>query len=153
MHNLLGSRNRLLSVLAYAAGIIIRGKSSILVCTFVLYIISLIRLHKIEIWWGPRAWASMINPPIHANHDWTKMWWPTMPKGYAEACHQRKVARYGCHLLTLVPRSRIFLHWRWRWHVAPKSRFNSQDVHGATSQKTAFFIVTAVKTSNPTKLV
>jgi hypothetical protein len=31
--------------------------------------------------------------------------------------------------------------------LAPKRRFK-QDPHGATSQKTAFFIVTAVKTSN-----
>jgi hypothetical protein len=41
-------------------------------------------------------------------------------------------------LLTLVPRSRIFLLWRWRRYVPPKRRF-TQDVHGATSQKTAFF--------------
>jgi hypothetical protein len=33
--------------------------------------------------------------------------------------------------------------------VPPKRRF-TQDLHGATSQKTAFFIVTAVKTSNLT---
>jgi hypothetical protein len=53
-----------------------------------------------------------------------------------------------CYLLTLVPRSRIFLPWRWRRYVTLKRRFISQDLHGATSQKTAFFIVTAVKTSN-----
>jgi hypothetical protein len=42
----------------------------------------------------------------------------------------------GCsHLLTLVPRSRIFLPWRWRRYVPPKRRF-TQDLHGATSQKT-----------------
>jgi hypothetical protein len=29
-------------------------------------------------------------------------------------------------------------------------RARNQDLHGATSQKTAFFIVTAVKTSDPT---
>jgi hypothetical protein len=51
------------------------------------------------------------------------------------------------HLLTLVPRSRIFLPWRWRRYIPPKRRF-TQDLHDATSQKTAFFIVTAVKTSN-----
>jgi hypothetical protein len=33
--------------------------------------------------------------------------------------------------------------------VPPKRRF-TQDLHGAISQKTAFFIVTAVKTSNLT---
>jgi hypothetical protein len=44
----------------------------------------------------------------------------------------------GCiHLLTLVLRSRIFLPWRWRRYVPPKRRF-TQDLHGATSQKTAF---------------
>jgi hypothetical protein len=37
------------------------------------------------------------------------------------------------------------------WYVPPKRRF-TQDLLGATSQKTAFFIVTAVKTSNLTWL-
>jgi hypothetical protein len=54
------------------------------------------------------------------------------------------------HLLTLVPRSRIFLPWRWRRYVPPKCRF-THDLHSDTSQKTAFFIVTAVKTSNLNK--
>jgi hypothetical protein len=57
-----------------------------------------------------------------------------------------------CHLHTLVPLSRIFLPSRWRRYILPKRRF-TQDIHGATSQKTAFFIVTAVKTSNPTNWV
>jgi hypothetical protein len=35
----------------------------------------------------------------------------------------------------------------------PKRRFISQDLYGAISQKTAFFIVTAVKASNPTKTI
>jgi hypothetical protein len=65
------------------------------------------------------------------------------------------------HLLTLVPRLRIFtlkieairssetsVHTR-STDVPPKRRF-TQDLHGVTSQKTAFFIVTAVKTSNLT---
>jgi hypothetical protein len=47
------------------------------------------------------------------------------------------------------PLSRIFLPWRWRRYVLP-TRLFTQDPHGATSQKTAFFIVTAVKTSNLT---
>jgi hypothetical protein len=59
----------------------------------------------------------------------------------------------GCrvcsHLLTLVPRSRIFLPWRWRRCVPPKRQL-TLDLHGATSQKTTFFIVTAVKTSDLT---
>jgi hypothetical protein len=41
--------------------------------------------------------------------------------------------------------------WKWRRYVPPKRRF-TQYVHGPTSQKTAFFIVTAVKTSNPTQM-
>jgi hypothetical protein len=46
--------------------------------------------------------------------------------------------RDGCsHLLTLVPH-----------YVSPKHGV-TQEQKGATSQKTAFFIVTAVKTSNP----
>jgi hypothetical protein len=57
----------------------------------------------------------------------------------------------GCRLLTLVPRSRIFLPWRWRRYVPPKRRF-TQDLHDATSQKTTFFIVTVVKTSNLTRI-
>jgi hypothetical protein len=42
------------------------------------------------------------------------------------------------HLLTLVSRSRIFLPWIWRRYISPKRRF-TQDLHGATSQKMAFF--------------
>jgi hypothetical protein len=41
------------------------------------------------------------------------------------------------HLLTLVPRSRIFLPWRWRRYVPSKRRL-AQDTHSATSQKTYF---------------
>jgi hypothetical protein len=51
------------------------------------------------------------------------------------------------HLLTLVPRLQIFLPWRWRRYIPPKCRFK-QDLHGSTSKKTAFFIVTAMKTSD-----
>jgi hypothetical protein len=56
--------------------------------------------------------------------------------------------RLNCsHLLTLVPRSRIFLLWRGGRCVYPKRRF-TEELRRATSQKTAFSIVTAVKTSN-----
>jgi hypothetical protein len=41
--------------------------------------------------------------------------------------------------------------WLQALKMEPKRRF-TQDLHGATSQKTAFFIVTAVKTSNLTLL-
>jgi hypothetical protein len=53
------------------------------------------------------------------------------------------------YLLTLVPRSQIFLPRKWRRYLPPKRRF-IQDLHGATPQKTAFFIVTVVKTSDLT---
>jgi hypothetical protein len=59
----------------------------------------------------------------------------------------------GCsvctHLPTLVLRSQILLPWRWRRYFPPKRR-SIQDLHSATSQKTTFFIVTAVKASNLT---
>jgi hypothetical protein len=42
----------------------------------------------------------------------------------------------------------FFLPWRWRRHIPPKHR-SSQDVHGATSQKTELSLVTAVRTVNP----
>jgi hypothetical protein len=44
------------------------------------------------------------------------------------------------HQITLVPRSRIFLPWGWRRDLPPKSQF-TQDLHGATSQKTAFLVL------------
>jgi hypothetical protein len=53
------------------------------------------------------------------------------------------------HLLPLVPRSWIFLPWRWSRYVLPKRRF-TQDLHCATFQNTAFFIVTTVTTSTVT---
>jgi hypothetical protein len=58
----------------------------------------------------------------------------------------------GCRLSLLVPRSRNFVPWRWRRCVTSKLRF-TQDLHGATSQKTAFSIVTAVETSNLTRTI
>jgi hypothetical protein len=42
------------------------------------------------------------------------------------------------HPLKLVPCWQIFILWTWRWYVHLKHRF-TQDLHGATSQKTAFF--------------
>jgi hypothetical protein len=55
------------------------------------------------------------------------------------------------HPLTLVHRSRICIPSRWRRYVPPKRRF-TQDLHSDTSQKTTFFIVTAVKAANRTIL-
>jgi hypothetical protein len=43
----------------------------------------------------------------------------------------------------------LLLPWRWRRHGRPKRRFVI-NTNGWTSQKTAFFIVTAVKASNST---
>jgi hypothetical protein len=64
-------------------------------------------------------------------------------------CAMSRLLCPGGYLLTLVPRSQIFLPWRWRQYVPPKRRF-TQVLHGATFRKTAFFIVTAVKSSNLT---
>jgi hypothetical protein len=44
------------------------------------------------------------------------------------------------HMLTLVLRSQIFIPWIWKRHIPPKRRF-TQDLHGATSQKTALFLL------------
>jgi hypothetical protein len=57
----------------------------------------------------------------------------------------RKIRERGTNvkihlLLTLFLCSRIFLPWRLRRYVLPKCRF-TQDLHGATSQKTAFFLL------------
>jgi hypothetical protein len=49
----------------------------------------------------------------------------------------RRQCQYVRHL---HHRSRIFLPWRWRRYVPPKRRL-TQELHGATSQKTAFFII------------
>jgi hypothetical protein len=43
------------------------------------------------------------------------------------------------YLLTLVPCARIFLSWWWRRCVPPKRHF-TQDLHGATFQKTIFIL-------------
>jgi hypothetical protein len=46
-----------------------------------------------------------------------------------------------------VPRSRIFVPWRWKRYVPPKRRF-TQDLHNATPQKTAFVIHSLPHTSS-----
>jgi hypothetical protein len=56
--------------------------------------------------------------------------------------------------LSLLPASAGFLlgffgPWRWRLYVPPKRRAISE-LHGVTSQKTVSFIVTVVRTPNPT---
>jgi hypothetical protein len=63
----------------------------------------------------------------------------------------RKIREQVCnHLMTLFPRSRIFLRCTWTRYVPPERRL-TQDLHSATSQNTTVFIITAVKTSNSTK--
>jgi hypothetical protein len=46
----------------------------------------------------------------------------------------------------------FLIPWRCRRYLPPKRRLTKY-LHGATSQKTAFFIVTAVKTSNLTRII
>jgi hypothetical protein len=62
-------------------------------------------------------------------------------------------ALYTAEFISDISRLRIFLFfflpWRWRRYVPLKRRLTPY-LHGATSQKTAFFVVTAVKTSNLT---
>jgi hypothetical protein len=67
--------------------------------------------------------------------------------------HQWEITSTGSSIYSHLPmlglRSRILLPWRWRRYVPPK-RWSTQDLHSATSQKTTFFIDTAVKASNLT---
>jgi hypothetical protein len=65
------------------------------------------------------------------------------------SCVNRSFGGTYRHLLTGGGRARSFGLWRWGRFVPPKRRF-TQNLLSATSQKTAFFIVTAVKTSNLT---
>jgi hypothetical protein len=61
-------------------------------------------------------------------------------------------ASTGSHGLFACGFSYFFiLPWRWRRYVPPKRRLTPH-LHDATSQKTAFFIVTAVETSNLTTI-
>jgi hypothetical protein len=79
--------------------------------------------------------------------------WPTICKKNVvfwdvALCITRVHRRFGG---TRVHRLRIIPPWRWRRYVPPKCRF-TQVIHSATSQKTTFFIVSAVKASNRTTL-
>jgi hypothetical protein len=62
-----------------------------------------------------------------------------------EISSQRVSLRLTAKFLVL----RFLSPWWWKRYVPPKRRF-LQDPHGVTSQKTQFFIVTAVNTSNLT---
>jgi hypothetical protein len=65
--------------------------------------------------------------------------------------NRRFGGRYRLHLQgrKICERGTSVSRWLLRLHVPPKRRF-TQDLHVATSQKTASIIVTAVKTSNLT---
>jgi hypothetical protein len=45
----------------------------------------------------------------------------------------------------------ILRHWRWRLYVPPNRRWTSAEPDGVTVEKIVLWIVTAVRTSNPTK--
>jgi hypothetical protein len=66
--------------------------------------------------------------PLHSSHvqvsTFSWMTWYYDPLGGIEPSSCKI---WVCsHLLTLVPRSWIFLHWRWRWYVPPKCRFTQK---------------------------
>jgi hypothetical protein len=91
----------------------------------------------------PACWPS---PRPYPSLCWFPMW-PTLP-----------LSLYLYSLLFPTVGQSAATCWRqfsargrWRRYVPPKRRF-SQDLHSATSQKTTFFIATAVKTSNHTWL-
>jgi hypothetical protein len=46
-----------------------------------------------------------------------------------------------------------FSTWRWRRHIPQKRRLTFNGLHGFISLKTELFITTAVRTSNPTRIV
>jgi hypothetical protein len=56
----------------------------------------------------------------------------------------------SCQLLLTLFLAHGFLSPWWRKHYVPPKRRFLQEPHGVTSQRTAFFIVTAVNTSNLT---
>jgi hypothetical protein len=66
-------------------------------------------------------------------------WYVALCRSCVNRLHLPTGGSVCSHLLTLVPRSRIFLPWRWRRYVLPKRRL-TQDLHSATPQKTTFFL-------------
>jgi hypothetical protein len=67
-----------------------------------------------------------------------------------EKKRQYGIPDWGWRVTTnVVPSHRLLSPWCWTRYVPPKRRF-LQEPHGLTSQKTAFFIITAAKTSNLT---
>jgi hypothetical protein len=59
----------------------------------------------------------------------------------------------ACHLLSRWCLAQLISRpWRWRRYVPPKRRLTLNRLHGVISQKMVLFILTAVRTSNPTSL-
>jgi hypothetical protein len=85
------------------------------------------------------CWFDLHHWPYPSPLCWFPMW-PTLPLSlFLYSWLFPTVGSVCSHLLTPVPRSRIFLLWRWKRYVHPKRRL-TQDPHSATSQKTTFFI-------------
>jgi hypothetical protein len=98
------------------------------------------------------VWFDLHHRPYPSPLCWF-LTWPTLPLSLLLYSWLFPTGGSVCsHLLTLGPRSRIFLPWRWGRYVPPNRRL-TQDLHSATSQKTTFFIVTAVITSNLTAVI
>jgi hypothetical protein len=62
----------------------------------------------------------------------------------SQARNQREVSStfYLLHAAWLILR-----HWRWRWHIPPKSRLTFNGLCGVISQRIELFINTAVRVS------
>jgi hypothetical protein len=88
-------------------------------------------IKKFPAFYGTRRFTSVHNPPLLLILNHTN---PVYDLRFSRRWLWRM--SYSGMWLTLIPLSRIFLPWRWRRYVPPKSRF-TQDLHGATSQKTA----------------
>jgi hypothetical protein len=83
---------------------------------------------------------------------WFSMWLTLHPFLFLYSWVFSAGGSVGSDLFTLVPSSRILLPWRWRRYVPPKSRF-TQDLHGATSQKTKFLKVTFTRMSRKSQVI
>jgi hypothetical protein len=79
------------------------------------------------------------------------VFWDVTPCG---SCNNRRThffaAYVGCQLQLVLFLVHRFLSPWWRRRQVPPTRRFLQEPHGVTTQKTSFFIVTAVKTSNLT---
>jgi hypothetical protein len=101
-------------------------------------------------YWRINIWESLLNEITHTRHACTShraylclRAWSDQRRNSVAYVHLPIVCKIWdvcSHLLTLVPRSRIFLPWRWRRYIPQKRRL-TQDLHGATSQKTTFYTV------------